>query len=196
MHETKTKAAANSWDALAEVAFWLRRCKSGVEGAPQRLRHWLDEHARRVDAAYGRDSAIYVPKWHFRLHVPSQASQDGFLLDTFAGERFNYMMKQACDPIRNTTCFERSALARAYLLHKNALHRLQSDGLVEPIETAGPHRISARLRWLGVLIEEGCLFFQDDLLFECVGTRTHSWVGNLVRRTAMATGRPHFRSLV
>ena len=51
---------------------------------------------------------------------------------------------------------------------------MQCDGLAGPIETVGRIRISMQLRWLGVMIQAGCLFFQDDSLFECIGFNEES----------------------
>jgi hypothetical protein len=160
---------ARSWDALADVHASMRKCKNGVVTELNVLRQRLEEHGDRVQEAYGDDASVYVPKWHARLHLPDQCEADGFLMDTFAGERKNYMIKQACEPVKNTISFERSALARVYLMHKHGLHNLRADGLAEPSERVGDARASLGARWLGVDIKEGVLFFQDDALCEATG---------------------------
>lgn len=161
-----------SFVALADLVACLKRCKCGDVNAAE-LRALLVSHAERHDEAYGPVANAHVPKWHFQFHMPEQCERDGFLCDTFATERRNYMIKQACDPLRNTTVFEKSAITRAILLHKRSLAHLRADGLVDPVATLETGRVSLGMRWLGCKVKEGCLLFCDERLYEFRGGFEH-----------------------
>ena len=54
----------------------------------------------------------------------------GFLLDTFTCERKHVLLEFAAEPIRNTSCFERTCLCRALTLHIASLCDGIHDGLI------------------------------------------------------------------
>ena len=88
-------------------------------------------HDIAFEAAYGGAVDEYVPKFHFTKHIPEQLRKDGFLQDCFATERKNSLVLRAAEPVRNTSTFERSVLARALIMHLDATGHLRQDVFIE-----------------------------------------------------------------
>ena len=135
----------------------------------------LREHGEAFVAVYGEDAC--KPKFHYARHMVGQVRRDGMFLDTWTCERKHSMLKAAALHIDNTQVFERSAIARALILHAASLRPGGlRDGLKRAVPcpelatAAGAHgcAIDLEMRWMGTRWGKGDMFFLDGNLFEIV----------------------------
>ena len=104
------------------------------------------------------DSA-YVPKFHYSRHLPLQADEDDCNPDCFVGERGNSKMKQAADPVDNTSTYESTVLCRTLLKHEQMVQDFHADGLLGKCHEFPEGKLAKHVTW------RGNLFRCDDIIF-------------------------------
>jgi hypothetical protein len=101
-----------SFNALSECLGLILLAKRGMlhlGDAGARLKAASENHLRLHIAAYG--TGFVVPKHHWQLDVADQLGRDGCVLDAFIIERLHLVVKAVAEPVKNTSCFERSVLS-------------------------------------------------------------------------------------
>ena len=166
-----------SLQACNKVLGLYRRGKLG-ERVGDAMQTAFAEHAVVYDRAYGAEgSKAYKPKYHFSRH--NHVDRDHQLLDTFVCERKHTLLKGVAKDCRNTSCFERSVLARALLQHQRDLKAGHfTDGLrgrsspcpqLALLMHAGQASIALEMRSEGLLVAAGDVVFVDDVAHQVEG---------------------------
>ena len=111
--------------AFFRIMDLLQAAKRG-EGVSAELDNSISDAMRRHLDCYGDENIR--PKHHYMFHMGVQPSADGVYLDAFVAERKHQRTKDAADPVRNTRCLERSALAAALCAYVEQVHSLVQTG--------------------------------------------------------------------
>ena len=150
----------DSWMAVHTVCRCALRAQIG-RGRPGDLKRALETHGNLYDAAYGHSPKdAYIPKFHWSKHLAEQEEDDGFLFDTFAGERANQIFKAATDPVDNVTAaFERNVIARVWMLHQKFVKACLPDGLLN-----GKYHADWRGRFSKQMVYQGCTWNEGDVV--------------------------------
>ena len=126
---TRLPLEVDSWVKLACFCQKLQDAKFGKLTETQ-LANAAFSHGEAFLRAY--DGEGVKPKFLNARLLSLQLARDGFLFDTFPCERKHSLLKLAALPIKNTSNFERTVIARALNLHKASLEHEMADGLVTP----------------------------------------------------------------
>ena len=145
--------------ALHKVVTTYWRAKLGRPSAPTQFQNALADHAAKYAAAYGDMDYAYTPKFHFSRHLPLQADEDDCNPDCFVGERGNSKMKQAADPVDNTSSYESTVLCRTLLKHEQVVQDFHADGLLGKCHEFPEGKLAKHVTW------RGNLFRCDDIIF-------------------------------
>lgn len=97
--------------SICEVVDKFQEAKARIVTAPS-LEDRITAHLQAFQRA--NPGVFLKPKGHLLYHCAWQILANDLLLDCFVCERKHQMMKRACFWIKRTTCFERTATARAF----------------------------------------------------------------------------------
>ena len=113
-----------SFKDLAVVMELLRRGKEG-SAVHIELNNAIAAHAKSFVVAYPELEP--KPKAHYAFHLPKQLERDGWVIDSFVGERKHIGIKSFGSDTKNTSDYERTVLFQA--LAKQAADLEVSDVL-------------------------------------------------------------------
>ena len=127
--------AVTSFRALARVIALTQAGKLGRTDADH-LAHAIRVHGEAYQASYGSSTKT---KPHWLLHIPSQLSRDGWIMDAFVGERANNTVKRVAAEVDNVHVLEKSVASRSAsrFLQRVAKPLAFRDHLIKPERCAG-----------------------------------------------------------
>ena len=155
----------DSFVKLALLCRLLSRAKFGTL-QPVDLDEAVEKHGEAFLRTY--EGLCVALKFHNARKLARQLRRDKFLMDCFPCERKHSLLKEAAEPVKNTSTFERTVLARALNLHKASLKHDMFDHLVRPSQDTslasdcGVHDLEVGLE----LRMDGTIFGQGDVVFD------------------------------
>ena len=123
---------------------------------PTMLADAMARHYAAHVAAYGH--TLFVPRFHYMLHIPTQLATFGFLIACFVHERKHKIVKRWAVPTctGNSVKYDRSLLEECTIAHIESLKEpLLKPSLLEPVQ-ARPEVVAA-LRQAGYSSAESAL---------------------------------------
>ena len=114
---------------IIDVVLLAKQGRIPLAQASGLLRRSLVDHLTKHKSAYGVEHI--KPKHHYMFDVASQWERHAEVVDAFVIERLHLRVKAVAEPVRNTSCFERSCLASLINSHCRLLQEEKfGDGLI------------------------------------------------------------------
>ena len=162
--------------------YWRCKRSSDIERDANRFAELATDYTAKRHAAAGADTTWQF-KHHATHHLARQMVRDGGVLDCLAGERAHLRARAVSSPVRNTSVFEHTMLARMLASHLSRVKEEESFedrllGKTHELNMPGLGRVSAAQACVlcGTHLAEFDVFFvatsRDPMLIKaCIEAR-------------------------